>query len=165
MKCYLPTLKHLVIQLAKLQIYTLNLTTTFWHCQKKSHYFWTGVYVCNMPFVDQKHNSGVTVVSPLPVWVAKECQIIIALRLFQLLQSRFLSYAPVNHLSIIGSVCSMSDTQRRAFTWIDCCFCQGLDLHVSAKPDEAGIQVIHSGKSRNVYFNQIWEVSWDDRGC
>ena len=44
MKFYLPTLKHLVIQLAKLQIYTLNLTTTFWHCKKKSHYFWTGVY-------------------------------------------------------------------------------------------------------------------------
>ena len=42
-KFYLPTLKHLVIQLAKLQIYTLNLTTTFWHCKKKSHYFWTGV--------------------------------------------------------------------------------------------------------------------------
>ena len=35
MKFYLPTLKHLVIQLAKLQIYTLNLTTTFWHCKKK----------------------------------------------------------------------------------------------------------------------------------
>ena len=34
MKFYLPTLKHLVIQLAKLQIYTLNLTTTFWHCKK-----------------------------------------------------------------------------------------------------------------------------------
>ena len=45
MKFYLPTLKQLVIQLAKLQIYTLNLTTTFWHCQKKSHYFWTGVYM------------------------------------------------------------------------------------------------------------------------
>ena len=45
MKFYLPTLKHLVIQLAKLQIYTLNLTTTFWHCKKKSHYFWTGVYI------------------------------------------------------------------------------------------------------------------------
>ena len=45
MKFYLPTLKHLVIQLAKLQIYTLNLTITFWHCQKKSHYFWTGVYI------------------------------------------------------------------------------------------------------------------------
>ena len=44
MKFYLPTLKHLVIQLAKLQIYTLNLTTTFWHSKKKSHYFWTGVY-------------------------------------------------------------------------------------------------------------------------
>ena len=44
MKFYLPTLKHLVIHLAKLQIYTLNLTTTFWHCKKKSHYFWTGVY-------------------------------------------------------------------------------------------------------------------------
>ena len=44
MKFYLTTLKHLVIQLAKLQIYTLNLTTTFWHCKKKSHYFWTGVY-------------------------------------------------------------------------------------------------------------------------
>ena len=29
MKFYLPILKHLVIQLAKLQIYTLNLTTTF----------------------------------------------------------------------------------------------------------------------------------------
>ena len=36
MKFYLPTLKHLVIQLAKLQIYTLNLTTTFWHCKKKT---------------------------------------------------------------------------------------------------------------------------------
>ena len=35
MKFYLPTLKHLVIQLAKLQIYTLNLTTTFWHCKIK----------------------------------------------------------------------------------------------------------------------------------
>ena len=35
MKFYLPTLKHLVMQLAKLQIYTLNLTTTFWHCKKK----------------------------------------------------------------------------------------------------------------------------------
>ena len=34
MKFYLPTLKHLVIQLAKLQIYTLNLTTTFWHGNK-----------------------------------------------------------------------------------------------------------------------------------
>ena len=34
MKFYLPTLKHLVMQLAKLQIYTLNLTTTFWHCKK-----------------------------------------------------------------------------------------------------------------------------------
>ena len=34
MKFYLPTLKHLVIQLAKLQIYTLNLTTTFWHSKK-----------------------------------------------------------------------------------------------------------------------------------
>ena len=34
MKFYLPTLNHLVIQLAKLQIYTLNLTTTFWHCKK-----------------------------------------------------------------------------------------------------------------------------------
>ena len=45
MKFYLPTLKHLVMQLAKLQIYTLNLTTTFWHCKKKSHYFWTGVYM------------------------------------------------------------------------------------------------------------------------
>ena len=45
MKFYLPTLKHLVIQLAKLQIYTLNLTTTFWHCKNKSHYFWTGVYL------------------------------------------------------------------------------------------------------------------------
>ena len=45
MKFYLPTLKHLVMQLAKLQIYTLNLTTTFWHCKKKSHYFWTGVYI------------------------------------------------------------------------------------------------------------------------
>ena len=45
MKFNLPTLKHLVIQLAKLQIYTLNLTTTFWHCKKKSHYFWTGVYI------------------------------------------------------------------------------------------------------------------------
>ena len=45
MKFYLPTLKHLVIQLAKLQIYTLSLTTTFWHCKKKSHYFWTGVYI------------------------------------------------------------------------------------------------------------------------
>ena len=33
---YLPTLKHLVIQLAKLQIYTSNLTTTFWHCKKNS---------------------------------------------------------------------------------------------------------------------------------
>ena len=44
MKFNLPTLKHLVIQLAKLQIYTLNLTTTFWHCKKKTHYFWTGVY-------------------------------------------------------------------------------------------------------------------------
>ena len=45
MKFYLPTLKHFIIELAKLQIYTLNLTTPFWHCQKKSHYFWTGVYV------------------------------------------------------------------------------------------------------------------------
>ena len=45
MKFCLPTLKHLVIQLAKLQIYSLNLTTTFWHCKKKSHYFWTGVYL------------------------------------------------------------------------------------------------------------------------
>ena len=44
MKFYLHTLKHLVIQLVKLQIYTLNLTATFWHCKKKSHYFWTGVY-------------------------------------------------------------------------------------------------------------------------
>ena len=35
MKFYLPTLKHLVIQLATLQIYTLNLTTTFGHCKKK----------------------------------------------------------------------------------------------------------------------------------
>ena len=34
MKFHLPTLKHLVIQLAKLQIYTLNLTATFWHCKK-----------------------------------------------------------------------------------------------------------------------------------
>ena len=34
MKFYLPTLKHLVIQLTKLQIYTLNLITTFWHCKK-----------------------------------------------------------------------------------------------------------------------------------
>ena len=34
MKFYLPTLKHLVIQLAKLQIYTLNLTTTFSHYKK-----------------------------------------------------------------------------------------------------------------------------------
>ena len=34
MKFYLPTLKHLVIQLAKLQIYTVNLTTTFWHRKK-----------------------------------------------------------------------------------------------------------------------------------
>ena len=50
MKFYLPTLKHLVIQLAKLQVYTLNLTTTFWHCKKKSHYFWTGVY--QMKYVD-----------------------------------------------------------------------------------------------------------------
>ena len=47
MQFYLPTLKHLVIQLTKLQIYTLNLTTTFWHCKKKSHYFWTGVYIWN----------------------------------------------------------------------------------------------------------------------
>ena len=45
MKIYPPTLKHLLIQLAKLQIYTWNLTTTFWHCKKKSHYFWTGVYI------------------------------------------------------------------------------------------------------------------------
>ena len=45
MKFYLHTLKHLVIQLVKLQIYTLNLTATFWHCKKKSHYFWTGVYM------------------------------------------------------------------------------------------------------------------------
>ena len=42
MKFYPPTLKHLVMQVAK--FYTLNLTTTFWHCKKKSHYFWTGVY-------------------------------------------------------------------------------------------------------------------------
>ena len=28
----------------KIAIYTLNLSTTFWHCKKKSHYFWTGVY-------------------------------------------------------------------------------------------------------------------------
>ena len=23
----------------------IELTTTFWHCKKKSHYFWTGVYM------------------------------------------------------------------------------------------------------------------------
>ena len=50
MKFYLPTLKHLVIQLSKLQIYTSNLTTTFWHCKKKSHYFWTGVYLFHHSF-------------------------------------------------------------------------------------------------------------------
>ena len=54
MKLYLPTLKHLVIQLTKLQIYTLNLTTTFWHCKKKSHYFWTGVYIIQHTWYNQQ---------------------------------------------------------------------------------------------------------------
>ena len=34
MKIYLLISKHLVIQLAKLQIDILSLSTTFWHCQK-----------------------------------------------------------------------------------------------------------------------------------
>ena len=66
MKFYLPTLKHLVIQLAKLQIYTLNLTTTFWHCKNKSHYFWTGVYIniCS---------TRVQILGDLSVWTPKLC--------------------------------------------------------------------------------------------
>ena len=63
MKFYLPTLKHLVIQLAKLQIYTLNLSTTFWHCKKKSHYFWTGVYF-------EQHRQAML---QLHLWLIKSC--------------------------------------------------------------------------------------------
>ena len=35
--------KHLIIQLANLQIDTMNLNTTFRHCKIKSDYFWTRV--------------------------------------------------------------------------------------------------------------------------
>ena len=44
MKFYLFTPKHIIIPRTKLQIYTLKLTTNFWHCKKISDYFWTRVY-------------------------------------------------------------------------------------------------------------------------
>ena len=57
MKFYLPTLKHLVIQLAKLQIYTLNLTTTSWHCKIKIPLLLNrSVHVCTR-IVFSQHNS------------------------------------------------------------------------------------------------------------
>ena len=45
MKFCLLIPKHLVIQLAKLQIDIVNFKTTFWHCPKNSDYFWTRVYM------------------------------------------------------------------------------------------------------------------------
>ena len=78
MKFYLPTLKHLVMQLAKLQIYTLNLTTTFWHCKKNPITF---EQECKCPLVinhfeqhltircwtsGKTHFAYILIVNPLP---------------------------------------------------------------------------------------------------
>ena len=43
-KFYLLIPRHLMIQLTKLQVCILNLSTTFRLCRKKSDYFWTRVY-------------------------------------------------------------------------------------------------------------------------
>ena len=52
MKFYLPTLKHLVIQLAKLQVYTLNLTTNFDIAKKNTITF---EQECTMKLVCSDH--------------------------------------------------------------------------------------------------------------
>ena len=42
-KFYLLIPNHLIIQLTKLQVCILNMSTTFWHCRKNFDYFWTRV--------------------------------------------------------------------------------------------------------------------------